>query len=110
MINVTSGRNTNMTIEPNRQAILDTLKTIEDRELFLDIVSLGLIYKVGIAGRLANIDMTFTSPLYPFGQELLCEVEQKVRAVPGVEQVHVNVTWHPQWEPSAEIKSLLGIE
>jgi metal-sulfur cluster biosynthetic enzyme len=96
--------------EPDRQAIMDALKTIEDRELFLDIVFLGLIYGVSVVGGEVTVTMTFTSPLYRFQQELVEEVEAQVRAVPGVVGVHVNVTFRPPWEPSREVKELLGIE
>lgn len=96
-------------LEPMRQAIIETLKTIEDPELFLDIWFLGLIYNIGIdEGRVA-IDMTFTSPMCPAGPQLKHEVQTKVGAVEGVKEVSVTITFSPPWEPSDEVKGLLGM-
>jgi metal-sulfur cluster biosynthetic enzyme len=95
--------------EPSRDAIIEALKTVEDPELFLDIWFLGLIYNIGIDGNQVVIDMTFTSPMCPAGPQLKHEVQQKVGAVPGVAEVVVNITFQPPWEPSDEVKGLLGM-
>jgi metal-sulfur cluster biosynthetic enzyme len=95
--------------EPSRDAIIEALKTVEDPELFLDIWFLGLIYNIGIDGNQVVIDMTFTSPMCPAGPQLKLEVQQKVGVVPGVENVVINITFQPPWEPSDEVKGLLGM-
>jgi metal-sulfur cluster biosynthetic enzyme len=94
---------------PSREAIIEALKTVEDPELFLDIWFLGLIYNIGIDGGQVVIDMTFTSPMCPAGPQLKHEVQQKVAAVVGVTDVVVNITFQPPWEPSDEVKGLLGM-
>lgn len=94
---------------PSRDAIVEALKSVEDPELFLDIWFLGLIYNIGIDGNQVVIDMTFTSPMCPAGPQLKHEVQQKVGAVPGVKEVIVNITFQPPWEPSDEVKGLLGM-
>ena len=96
-------------ISPSREAIVDALKTVEDPELFLDIWFLGLIYNIGIDAGQVVIDMTFTSPMCPAGPQLKHAVEQVVRAVPGVTEVVVNITFQPPWVPSDEVKGLLGM-
>jgi metal-sulfur cluster biosynthetic enzyme len=101
--------NTSDTIEPTREAIIEVLKTVEDPELFLDIWFLGLIYNIGIDGGQVVIDMTFTSPMCPAGPQLKHEVQTKVAAVPGVKDVSVAITFTPAWEPSDEVKGLLGM-
>lgn len=95
--------------QPSRDGIIEALKTVEDPELFLDIWFLGLIYNIGIDEGQVVIDMTFTSPMCPAGPQLKHEVEQKVGAVPGVQSVTVNITFTPPWEPSDEVKGLLGM-
>jgi metal-sulfur cluster biosynthetic enzyme len=97
------------TNEPTREAIIEALKTVEDPELFLDIWFLGLIYNIGIDGGDVVLAMTFTSPMCPAGPQLKHEVETKVRAVPGVQSVVVNITFQPPWEPSEEVKGMLGM-
>ena len=96
-------------IEPMREAIIETLKSIEDPELFLDIWFLGLIYNIQIDQGHVVIDMTFTSPMCPAGPQLKHEVQTKVAAVEGVTEVTVNITFNPPWEPSDEVKGLLGM-
>lgn len=95
--------------EPSRDAIVEALKTIEDPELFLDIWFLGLIYNIGIDEGHVVIDMTFTSPMCPAGPQLKHEVATKVKALPGVKDVSVVITFQPPWVPSDEVKGLLGM-
>jgi metal-sulfur cluster biosynthetic enzyme len=93
----------------DRDAIIEALKNVEDPELHLDIWFLGLIYNIGIAEGDVVIDMTFTSPMCPAGPQLKHEVQTKVGAVPGVKTVTVVITFNPPWEPSDEVKGLLGM-
>ena len=95
--------------ETTREAIVEALKTVEDPELFLDIWFLGLIYGITIDGSQVVIDMTFTSPMCPAGPQLKHEVTTKVGALPGISEVIVNITFTPPWEPSEEVKGLLGM-
>ena len=53
--------------------------------------------------------MTFTSPMCPAGPQLKGDVISKVGAIPGVREVVVNITFSPPWEPSEEVKGLLGM-
>lgn len=94
---------------PTRDAIIEALKTVEDPELFLDIWFLGLIYNIGIDEGSVVIDMTFTSPMCPAGPQLKHEVATKIKALPGVTDVSVVITFQPPWVPSDEVKGLLGM-
>lgn len=94
---------------PIRDQVIEALKTIEDPELFLDIWFLGLIYRIDIVDGLADIDMTFTSPMCPVGPQLVEQVKQKVGAVPGISSVNVTIVFRPMWQPSDEVKALLGL-
>jgi metal-sulfur cluster biosynthetic enzyme len=93
-----------------RDAIIEVIKTIEDPELFLDIWFLGLIYSIEIAedGAVA-IEMTFTSPMCPAGPSLIEQVKTKVGEIEGVIACEVKITFVPAWEPSDEVKGLLGM-
>ncbi len=78
--------------------IIQTLKTCYDPEIPVDIYELGLIYRIDIYpdGRV-EIDMTLTSPMCPVAGSLPLEVERKIRDLPGVSDVKVNVVWEPMW-------------
>ena len=83
------------------QAIVDVLKTVYDPEIPVDIYELGLIYALDIdEENHVRIVMTLTSPMCPVAETLPPEVEQKVRSVPGVAHVDLELTWEPAWDPS----------
>jgi metal-sulfur cluster biosynthetic enzyme len=94
---------------PTRDEVIAVLKTINDPEILIDIWTLGLIYDINIEGNAVSIRMTFTSIGCPAGPYLVEEVQEKLKAVAGVEQVQVEVVFNPPWEPSEELKGLLGI-
>ena len=91
-----------------KEQVIEVLKTIEDPEIFLDIWFLGLIYGISIEEGIVSIEMTFTSPACPAGPELVLAVREKVAALEGVEDVQVKVVFTPPWEPSDEVKGMLG--
>ncbi len=83
-----------------QQNIIDALHTIYDPEIPIDIYELGLIYAVDVAadGKV-DITMTLTAPGCPVADILPVEIEEKVRAVPGVAEARVEITWDPPWRP-----------
>lgn len=85
----------------SEDAIISMLKTVFDPEIPVDIYELGLIYAVEIGddGKV-KVEMTLTTPSCPSAQELPGQVEEAVRAVPGVADVEVEVVWDPPWDPS----------
>ncbi|MCS6851982.1 MAG: SUF system Fe-S cluster assembly protein [Gemmataceae bacterium] len=97
-----------------RDRVIAALKTCYDPEIPVDIYELGLVYDVVVdeAGAV-SIRMTLTSPFCPAAGSLPGEVEAKVRSVPGVSSVKVDVVWDPPWDKdmmseAARIK--LGID
>ena len=81
--------------------VLDPLRTCYDPEIPVDIYELGLVYEVNVddAG-LVSIKMTLTSPHCPAVQSLPAEIESKVKAVSGVNDVKIDLVWDPPWDPS----------
>lgn len=82
-------------------AVLDALRTCYDPEIPVNIYELGLVYDVNVddAG-LVSIKMTLTSPHCPAVQSLPAEIENKVKAVSGVNDVKIDLVWDPPWDPS----------
>jgi FeS assembly SUF system protein len=87
-----------MNTEALKQKVIECLQTIFDPELPVNIYELGLIYEVTILP-ISNVQivMTLTAPSCPAAQSLPIEVDQKVRQIEGVNDVHVAVTWTPAW-------------
>jgi FeS assembly SUF system protein len=81
--------------------VLEALRSCFDPEIPVNIYELGLVYNLEIlSGGVVTIQMTLTSPHCPAVQSLPAEVENKVRAVPGVADVKIDLVWEPPWEPS----------
>ena len=81
--------------------VLEALRSCFDPEIPVNIYELGLVYNIAVvSGGIVTIQMTLTSPHCPAAQSLPAEVENKVRAVPGVTEVKIDLVWEPPWEPS----------
>lgn len=97
-----------------RDNIIAALKKVYDPEMPVNIYELGLIYGLDIddAGRVA-IRMTLTAPNCPVAGTLPSEVERAARAVPGVTDVKLELTFDPPWSKdrmSEAAKLALGLE
>ena len=82
--------------------IIAALKTVFDPEIPVDLVNLGLIYKVAVdqQARRVDIDMTLTAPACPVAGEMPKWVEDAVSAVGGVSGVKVAMVFDPPWDQS----------
>ncbi len=84
-----------------KEKVIECLKTIYDPEIPINIYEMGLIYQIDILPiNNVQITMTLTAPSCPVAQSLPIDVDQKVRAIEGVNDVHVAVTWTPPWNKS----------
>ena len=87
--------------EALKEKVIEKLQEIYDPEIPVNIWELGLIYEVQILPiNNVQILMTLTAPSCPAAQSLPIEVDQKVREIEGVNDVHVVVTWDPPWDKS----------
>jgi len=81
-----------------RDKIEDLLRTVHDPEIPVNIMELGLVYEIKIMeGGKVKITMTLTAPACPVAGEIIMEVENKVKAIEGITDVHVHLTFDPPW-------------
>lgn len=81
-----------------KEKVIQAIKTVYDPEIPVDILELGLIYEVKVFPvNNVYIQMTLTSPACPSAGAIPAEVEEKVRAVEGVSDVTVELTFDPPY-------------
>lgn len=84
-----------------KQKVIDCLQTIYDPEIPVSIWELGLVYEVDILPiNNVQIVMSLTAPSCPSAQDIPVEVDEKLRMIEGVNDVHVSVVWDPPWDRS----------
>jgi metal-sulfur cluster biosynthetic enzyme len=98
-----------MATEPD---IREALRQVLDPEIGVNIVDLGLVYRIEVDGARVRIAMTMTSPACPLADYLKDLVTSAIRhRVPGVADVDIVVEWEPPWDPdmmSDEARRQLG--
>ncbi|MBT61537.1 MAG: metal-sulfur cluster biosynthetic enzyme [Euryarchaeota archaeon] len=86
-----------------KEEVLTQLDEVEDPELELSIVELGLVYDVRFEqkdeGLHAEIDLTLTSPGCPAAPEIMAAAHRAALNTEGLESVHINLVWTPRWDP-----------
>ncbi len=87
-----------------QEKVWELLRTCFDPEIPVNVVDLGLVYECNISsvekGECVSIKMTLTAPGCGMGPVLVADVEQKVRALPEVVDVKVDLVFDPPWERS----------
>ncbi len=93
-----------------REQVIDSLKNVKDPEIGLDVWTLGLIYDIQIAGNgVISIKMTLTTPMCPFGPQLISDVKVNVGEIKGVSDVDVDLVFDPPWQASEDLKESMGL-
>ncbi len=104
------------------QDVLSALRSCYDPEIPVNIVDLGLIYKIDFAPapnspgdpkQDVNVEMTLTAQGCPEHVNISAQVKSRVEQLPGVSNCTVNVVWTPPWTPerlSPDARKQLGIE
>lgn len=82
--------------------LLAALKDVDDPEIGMNIVDMGLVYDLGWDEEegAVHIDLTLTSPGCPLGPEIIRDIKRTLRAFDDVYDVDVDLVWSPLWQPS----------
>jgi metal-sulfur cluster biosynthetic enzyme len=94
-----------------RDDVMEALRGVEDPELGMDIVDLGLVYDVEVEGPKVTVKHSLTSLGCPAGPMIQENIHDTAKSLPGVEEVAVELTWDPPWSPelmSEDAKFILG--
>jgi metal-sulfur cluster biosynthetic enzyme len=94
-----------------RDDVIEALRQVEDPELGMDIVDLGLLYDVEVDDSNVKVTHSLTSMGCPVGPMIQEDIQNVASALPGVENVEVELVWEPPWTPermSDDAKFILG--
>lgn len=82
--------------------VLEALENVEDPEIGMNIVDLGLIYGVDLDDEKGHVhvDLTLTSPGCPLGPEIIREIKRELLALEDILDADVDLVWNPLWHPS----------
>jgi metal-sulfur cluster biosynthetic enzyme len=96
---------------PSTDEVVEALRQVEDPELGMDIVELGLFYGAEVEGPNVKVVYTLTSMGCPAGAMIEEDIDRVLHEIPGVEQVESELTFDPPWTPdrmSDDAKFILG--
>ena len=98
---------------PTVEELREKLSEVMDPEINLSIVELGLVYDIAFDDGTVLVTMTLTSPGCPLGPVIRGEAYAKLKELPGVKDVDVQIVWNPPWDPrtmaSEDVRIQLGI-
>src|SRR5437867_6436489 len=96
---------------PSKEEVLEALSQVEDPELGMDVVDLGLVYEVQVEDSKAKVLYSLTSMGCPAGPLIAGDMDGAIRQVEGIEDVELELTFDPPWTPermSDDAKFILG--
>jgi len=79
------------------QRLWDALSEVQDPEMPVNLVDLGVIYGIAEHDGLVEVDLTFTAMGCPASEFILEDVRERLLRETGVREVRVNVVWDPPW-------------
>jgi len=82
------------------EIVLESLREVIDPEIGCNIVDLGLVYSVVIAGASVDVTMTLTTPGCPMHETICWGVKEALLNLEGVEEAEIELVWDPPWHPS----------
>jgi metal-sulfur cluster biosynthetic enzyme len=92
--------------------IMEALRKVDDPELGINIVDLGLVYSVEIEGDTVHIEYTLTTMGCPIGPMIEQQIKQLIEPIEGIERLDAEMVMTPPWTPekmSEEAKAALGM-
>lgn len=92
-----------------KKDVIKVLKTVNDPEIMIDVWALGLIYEIKIEKSTVFIEMTFTTPMCPYGPMLIDMIESELKNELKVKKVEIEIVFDPPWQPNEDLKAAFGV-
>jgi metal-sulfur cluster biosynthetic enzyme len=85
---------------PTEEAVREALRAVDDPEVGMSIVELGLVYRIDVAPERVHVEMTMTTPACPMGGLITDNARRAIGAVAGEGvDVDIELVWDPPWTP-----------
>ena len=85
---------------PTEEQLLEALRQVDDPEVGMNIVDLGLVYRIDIAPNRIHVELTMTTPACPMGDLITANARRALgAALPEDTAVDVALVWDPPWTP-----------
>jgi iron-sulfur cluster assembly accessory protein len=85
---------------PTRELVTQALHKVNDPEVGVNIIDLGLVFELAVEERNVKMRMTLTTPACPLEEQIRAEIDSRVRELcPGVDAIGVTIVWSPKWSP-----------
>ena len=89
-----------MTTPLDDDAVRDALMQVDDPEAGMNIVDLGLVYRIDVAGDAVEVDLTMTTAACPMADMIVDQARAAIESIAGAStRVNVNLVWDPPWTP-----------
>ena len=82
---------------PSNEALLEALREVQDPEMPVNIVDLGIIYRIQRDATTVTVDLTFTAMGCPAADFILGDIRDRLLREPEVTEVKINIVWDPPW-------------
>ena len=76
------------------------LAEINDPEMPINLVDLGVIYGVAVDNRMVRVRLTFTAMGCPASDMIIADIRERLLAEPGIDEVAIDIVWDPPWSSS----------
>jgi len=90
----------NTAVEPLSRRVWSALREIEDPEMPINLVDLGLVYGVEVGERTVRIELTFTAMGCPATEMIMEDIRARLLSEPGIDEVRIDIVWDPPWSSS----------
>jgi metal-sulfur cluster biosynthetic enzyme len=84
----------------SEERIWSALAEINDPEMPINLVDLGLVYGIALEDRTVRVRLTFTAMGCPASDMIIGDIRERLLAEPGVDEVAIDVVWDPPWSSS----------
>ena len=77
--------------------VLDALSNVVDPEIGINIVDVGLVYRVDVIEGHVEVDFTLTSPGCPLADTIMQDIHKEIESATGISDIQANLVWNPPW-------------